>query len=341
LKIMISQEIVLRKRPVGIPQESDFELVEASLRELREGEILIRNIYLSVDPYMRGRMRDRKSYTPPFQLGKIVPGGCVGKIIRSNSDKFPVGGYVLSYAGWREYYLSDGSDLTRIDAAALPIQAYLGVAGMPGMTAYVGLLDIGQPQENETVFVSAASGAVGSIVCQIARIKGCRVVGSAGSDQKVDWLVHELGVDSAFNYKKVTDLSAELHDRCPNGIDIYFENVGGAHLQAAIANMNNFGRIPVCGMISQYNLDESQPGPSNITSIVGKRLLLKGFIVSDHTDRLPQFMKDMTGWIQSGEIKWKETIMEGIENTPKAFIGLFKGDNLGKMLVRVGPDPED
>jgi NADPH-dependent curcumin reductase CurA len=338
---MISQEIVLRKRPVGIPQESDFELVEASLRELREGEILIRNIYLSVDPYMRGRMRDRKSYTPPFQLGKTVPGGCVGKIIRSNSDKFPVGGYVLSYAGWREYYLSDGSDLTRIDATALPIQAYLGVAGMPGMTAYVGLLDIGQPQENETVFVSAASGAVGSIVCQIAQIKGCRVVGSAGSDQKVDWLVNELGVDSAFNYKKAANLSAELRDRCPDGIDIYFENVGGTHLEAVLTNMNTFGRIPVCGMISQYNLTEDQPGPSNLSSMIGKRLLLKGFIVSDHYDRLPQFRSDMTGWIQAGKIKWKETILEGIENTPKAFIGLFKGDNLGKMLVRVGPEPTD
>jgi len=313
-------------------------LVEVPLKQPGDGEILIRNIFLSVDPYLRGRMRDRKSYTPSFQIGETIPAGCVGIIIQSNNDRFQVGEHVLSYAGWQEYYLSDGSDLTQIDAHVLPVQAYLGVAGMPGMTAYVGLLDIGLPQENETVYVSAASGAVGSIVCQIAKIKGCRVVGSAGSDQKVEWLLNELGVDSAFNYKKVADLSAELGQHCPDGIDIYFENVGGEHLQAVLDNMNAFGRIPVCGMISQYNLTETQPGPTNLSSIIGKRLMLKGFIVSDHHDRLPHFMKDMTGWIRSGEIKWKETILEGIENTPKAFIGLFNGDNLGKMLVHLTPD---
>jgi len=336
----ISREIVLRKRPIGIPDGSDFGVVEVPVGQPGDGEVLVQNIYVSVDPYMRGRMIDRKSYTPPFQLGETVTGGCVGKIISSNTDQFQVGEYVMGFAGWREYYLSNGSDLTRVDPSAVPIQAYLGVTGMPGMTAYIGLLDIGQPKADETVYVSAASGAVGSIVCQIAKIKGCRVVGSAGSDQKVAWLIDELGLDSAFNYKKAVNLTAELRDQCPNGIDIYFENVGGEHLEAVLTNMNPFGRVPVCGMISQYNETEAQPGPSNLASIIGKRLLLKGFIVSDHYDQLPQFTNDMMGWIREDKIKWKETIFEGIENTPKAFIGLFTGENLGKMLVRVGPDPD-
>ncbi len=335
----ISREVHLRKRPNGMPDESDFEIVEVPVGKPRDGEVLVRNIYVSVDPYMRGRMIDRKSYSPPFQLGETITGGCVGQIVLTNTNKFQVGEYVLSQKGWREYYLSDGSGLTRVDPSAAPIRAYLGVLGMPGMTAYVGLLDIGKPKENESVYVSAASGAVGSIVCQIARIKGCRVVGSAGSDQKVAWLLNEIGVDAAFNYKKAENLTAELKNHCPEGIDIYFENVGGKHLEAALANMNPFGRIPVCGMISQYNQTDDQPGPRNLSSIVGKRLLLKGFIVSDHIDQLPQFYRDMLGWIREGKIKWEETIVEGTQNIPKAFIGLFKGENLGKMLVRVGPDP--
>jgi hypothetical protein len=335
----ISREVHLRKRPIGMPDESDFQIVEVPIGKPRDGEVLVQNIYVSVDPYMRGRMIDRKSYSPPFQLGETITGGCVGQVVLTNTDKFQVGEYVLSQKGWREYYLSDGGGLTRVDPSVVPIQAYLGVTGMPGMTAYVGLLDIGKPKENETVYVSAASGAVGSIVCQIAKIKGCRVVGSAGSDQKVAWLLNKIGVDAAFNYKKAENLTAEIKKHCPEGIDIYFENVGGKHLEAALASMNPFGRIPVCGMISQYNQTEDQPGPKNISSIIGKRLLLKGFIVSDHIDQLPQFYRDMLGWIREGKIKWEETIVEGTQNIPKAFIGLFKGENLGKMLVRVGPHP--
>jgi NADPH-dependent curcumin reductase CurA len=213
--------------------------------------------------------------------------------------------------------------------------------GMPGITAYVGLLDIGQLQEGETVFVSAASGAVGSVVCQIAKIKGCYVVGSAGSEQKVNWLLSDAGIDAAFNYKESGDLAAELARACPNGIDVCFENVGGDHLEAAIQHMNNLGRIVVCGMISQYNATEPVPGPGNLSYVIGRRLTLRGFIVSDHYDRLPQFYADMGKWIDQGKIKWRETIIEGIENAPRAFIGLFKGDNLGKMLVKVGPDPAD
>jgi NADPH-dependent curcumin reductase CurA len=241
--------------------------------------------------------------------------------------------------GWREYFLSDGSDITRIDPDLAPIQAFLGIAGMPGLTAYVGLLDIGKPKAGDTVFVSAASGAVGSVVCQIAKINGCRVVGSAGSDEKVAWLLAEAGVDAAFNYKQVNNLTAELGRLCPNGIDVYFENVGGKHLEAALANMNDFGRIVVCGMISTYNATAPQPGPRNLGTIIGKRLLLQGFIVSDRYDRLTEYHADLANWIAEDKITWRETIVEGLENAPQAFIGLFTGQNFGKMLVKVGPDP--
>jgi NADPH-dependent curcumin reductase CurA len=322
-----------------MPKESDFELVRASLAAPGAGEMLVRNIYTSVDPYMRGRMVDRKSYVPPFRLGEPLTGGCVGQVVRSEGGPFQVGDYVLGMQGWREYYVSDGAGLNKIDPRIAPVQAFLGIVGMPGLTAYVGLLDIGQPQPGETVFVSAASGAVGSVVCQIAKIKGCRVVGSAGSDEKIAWLKDVAGVDAAFNYKEVGDLSAELGRLCPQGVDVYFENVGGAHLQAALEHMNSFGRVAVCGMISQYNATGAQPGPSNLSYVIGKRLMLKGFIVSDHYDRLPQFYADMGGWIAQGKVKWQETVIEGLENAPRAFIGLFKGENLGKMLVKVGPDP--
>jgi NADPH-dependent curcumin reductase CurA len=334
-----SREIWLKSRPVGLPSEGDFELVQVPVPEPTEGQVLVRNIYISVDPYMRGRMVDRKSYAPSFQMGQPLTGGCVGQVVQSRSDALQVGDHVLGMQGWREYYASDGSNLMKIDSTIAPIQSYLGAVGMPGMTAYVGLMDIGQLKEGETVFVSAASGAVGSIVCQIAKIKGCRVVGSAGSDEKVHWLLEAARVDAAFNYKEVQDLTAELGRYCPDGIDIYFENVGGQHLEAALTHMNNYGRVVLCGMISQYNVTEPQPGPTNLALSIGRRLTLKGFIVSDHYDRLPQFHSDMSRWIAEGRITWKETIVEGIENAPKAFIGLFKGDNFGKMLVRIGPAP--
>jgi NADPH-dependent curcumin reductase CurA len=334
----ISHEIQLRKRPVGIPTEDDFDVVEVPVRKPEDGEILVQNVYISVDPYMRGRMIDHESYIPPFQLGETITGGSVGKIVLSNSDKFQEGEYVLNFEGWREYFVSNGDGLTKVDPVIAPIQSFLGAMGMPGMTAYVGLLNIGQPQENETVYVSAATGAVGSIVCQIAKLKGCRVVGSAGSDEKVEWLLNEIGIDGAFNYKKAENLMVELQKQCPNGIDIYFENVGGAHLEAVLFNMNSFGRIPVCGMISQYNQTIPEPGPRNLGIIIEKRLLIQGFIVSDHNDQLPQFQADMMRWIREDKIKWEETIIEGIENTPKAFIGLFTGEKLGKMLVRVTKD---
>jgi NADPH-dependent curcumin reductase CurA len=255
--------------------------------------------------------------------------------MQSQDEKFQAGDYVLGRKGWREYYVSDGTDLTKIDPNLAPVQTYLGTLGMPGLTAYVGLLDIGRPKAGETVFVAAAAGAVGTVVCQIAKLQGCRVVGSAGAPDKVAWLREVAGIDAAFNYKDVGSLTAELGKHCPNGIDVYFENVGGAHLEAALDHMNSFGRIVLCGMISHYNETTPSSGPRNLRLAVRKRLTLQGFIVSDHLDRQAQFYNDMGAWIAAGKIKWQETIIAGIENAPEAFIGLFKGDNVGKMLVKL------
>ena len=330
----VSREIRLKHRPVGLPSESDFELVTVPMPTPGTGEVLVRNLYMSVDPYMRGRMLDQPSYVQPFQVGQPLDGGCVGAVVQSQGRKFQVGDHVLGRKGWREYYVSDGAELTKIDPNLAPVQTYLGTLGMPGLTAYVGLLDIGRPKAGETVFVSAAAGAVGTVVCQIAKLKGCRVVGSAGSPDKVAWLREVAGVDAAFNYKEVGSLTAELGKHCPNGLDVYFENMGGAHLEAALEHINSFGRIVLCGMISHYNETTPSSGPRNLRFAVRKRLTLTGFIVSDHLERQAQFYADMGAWIAADKIKWQETIMAGIENAPKAFIGLFKGENVGKMLVR-------
>jgi NADPH-dependent curcumin reductase CurA len=318
-----------------MPREEDFELVEVAVPEPGEGQVRVRNRYLSVDPYMRGRMRGRSGYLGAFALGEPLEGGCVGQVEASRNAAFAEGDVVLGFRGWREAYVTDGSDLVKVDPGIVPIQAYLGTMGMPGMTAYVGLFDIGGLKEGETVFVSGAAGAVGSVACQIAKIRGCRVVGSAGSDAKVAWLQEEAGVDAAFNYRTVNDLSAELGRHFSDGIDVYFDNVGGAHLEAALSRMKLHGHIVLCGMISQYNAAQPEPGPSSLFMAVVRRLTLRGFIVSDHQDRRDAFLADMAGWIATGKIRWKETILEGIENTPRAFIGLFTGENLGKMLVKV------
>lgn len=334
-----SKEIRLKNRPEGLPAKSDFELTEVSLPAINEGELLVQNIYMSVDPYMRGRMYDRKSYVPPFQIGKPLEGGCVGRVTESKNEGFKVGDYVLSMLGWREYFVSGGDGLTKIDPSLAPAQAYLGAVGMTGMTAYVGLLHIGELKEGQTVFVSAAAGAVGSIVCQIAKLKGCYVVGSAGSDEKVAWLVEEAGIDAAFNYKATDDVIAEVGRHFPKGIDVYFENVGGVHLEAALEHMNPGGHIVMCGMISMYNDVKAVPGPVRMPYIIQKKLTVKGFIVMDHLDKFNSFIADMGKWTAEGKIKWQETIIDGIENAPAAFIGLFKGENFGKMIVKVGPEP--
>ena len=335
----LSREVRLRNRPEGLPSESDFELAEVVMPEIGEGQMLVRNIYMSVDPYMRGRMHDRESYIPPFQIGKPLEGGSIGQVIESKNVRFETGDYVQSMQGWREYFVTSGEGLSKIDPNIASIQTFLGTLGMPGLTAYVGLLHIGKLREGETVFVSAASGAVGSIVCQIAKRKGCTVIGSAGSDEKVSWLLAEAGIDAAFNYKKVDNIVTEVGRRSPKGIDVYFENVGGVHLEAALEHMNTYGRLVMCGMISIYNATEPIPGPVNLYYATTKRLTIQGFIVTDHFDKLPRFYADMGKWIAEGKIQWKETIVEGIENAPQAFIGLFKGENFGKMLIKIGPVP--
>jgi NADPH-dependent curcumin reductase CurA len=331
----ISHEIRLKKRPVGMANSDDFEIFTVEIPEIAKGQILVRNEYLSVDPYMRGRMGERETYIAPFELGKPLEGGSVGQVIESRSEKYQEGDYVLSSMGWREFFVSDGERLVQIDPNAAPIRYYLGILGIPGFTAYVGLLDIGKPKEGETVFVSTAAGAVGSLVCQIAKIKGCRVVGSTGSEEKAAWLEQKAGIDAAFNYKTTEDLWEELQKHCPKGIDVYFDNVGGLHLEAAIESMNNHGRIVLCGMISVYNATRPPRAPRNLVSAIPKRLSLLGFIIHDHNDRLPQFQHDMGRWIKEGRIHWKETIVQGLENAPKAFCGLFTGDNFGKMLVKL------
>jgi NADPH-dependent curcumin reductase CurA len=330
----MAREIRLAARPFGLPKESDFELAESSVPEPEDGQILVRNLLMSVDPYMRGRMNDVKSYTPPFKLGAPLEGGAVGRVERSRNPDFKAGDHVSNNLGWREAFVSDGRGLSRIDPSVAPLTAYLSALGGTGLTAYVGLLDIGKPKPGETVFVSAAAGAVGSLVGQIAKIKGCRVVGSAGSRAKVDFLRNELRFDAAINYHE-ENLEEALARHCPDGIDVYFDNVGGDHLQAALGLMNPFGRIPACGMISQYNNTTPAPGPNNLTNIVRSRLTLQGFIISDHLDRRPAFIAEMGAWLREGKVKSRETIVEGLENAPHALIGLLQGENTGKMLVKL------
>jgi NADPH-dependent curcumin reductase CurA len=332
----VNREIRLAARPVGFPKDSDFELAEAPVPAPADGEVLVRNVYMSVDPYMRSRMNDTKSYVPGFQVGEPLQGGAVGQVLESRSDALAPGDWVNSMNGWREYYVAEGSSLMKVDPGLAPPEKALGVLGLTGLTAYVGLLDLGRPKEGETVFVSAASGAVGSIVGQIAKIKGCRVVGSAGSAEKVAH-AREIGFDEAFDYKQ--EPFADALDRlCPEGIDVYFENVGGDHLEAALPRMRLFGRVVLCGLISQYNDTEQRPGPSLAPALVN-RLTIRGFIISDHLDRVPDFLRDMSGWLAEGRVVDEQTVVEGIENAPAAFMGLLRGENRGKMLVRVGPDP--
>jgi NADPH-dependent curcumin reductase CurA len=327
-----SREIRLVARPRGRPQESDFEVAVAELPDPGEGELLIRNSYVSVDPYMRPRMNDVRSYVPPFALGEAMTGGAVGRVEASNSPQWPEGAWVVHNLGWREWAVSDGRGLLPVDPAAAPLSTALGVLGMPGFTAYHGLLAIGQPQEGETVFVSAAAGAVGSAAGQIAKLRGCRVIGCAGSSEKVAWL-RELGFDEPFDYHEV-----DAREALADGIDIYFDNVSGPLLEAAIGALRVRGRIVACGSISHYNAERAEPGPRNMFQIVTKRLRMQGFIISDHYGQFPEFVAEMGAWVRDGAVRYRETVVEGIDAAPRAFIGLLEGENIGKMLVKVGPD---
>jgi len=330
-----SREIRLVARPVGFPGEDLFEIAETAIPDPGEGQLLVRNAYFSVDPYMRPRMNDVRSYVAPFTLGEAMTGGAVGRVAVSRNPAFEAGEWVLHPLGWREWALSDGSGMRRIDAGAAPVSTALGVLGMPGFTAYYGLFELGGPKEGETVFVSGAAGAVGSAAGQMAKIAGCRVIGSAGSDDKVAWL-RELGFDHAFNYRERRARDG-LAEAAPEGIDIYFDNVGGEHLEAAIGKMRTNGRVVMCGSISRYNDAEPAPGPSNLFMVVTKRLRLQGYIISDHFDRFGSFYEQAQEWVRDGRLRYRETVIEGIENAPGAFLGLLRGENIGKMLVKVGP----
>ena len=332
--LLKTREIVLTRRPVGLPKVDDFAVREVSLPELGEDEVLVENVSLSVDPYMRGRMVDRRSYTPPFQVGEALTGGAIGRVAASNHGDFEKGDHVESHYGWREAFVAKPRGLRKLGDLQAPASAYLGVLGMPGMTAYVGLLDVGALAEGERVFVSGAAGAVGSAVGQIAKIKGCTVVGSAGSAEKVRHLVDVLGFDHAFDYHD-GHLERQIFAGSPEGVDVYFDNVGGDHLQAALNCMRPGGRLPLCGAISQYNATAPVPGPNNLAIAIGMGLTLKGFIVSSFGHRRADFERDMTAWVTSGRLKYDETVFKGLDNMAEAFIGLFTGANTGKMVVNL------
>jgi len=330
-----SQQIVLSSRPDGVPTKDNFSLATAELSPIGNGEILVRNQWMSVDPYMRGRMKASDSYVPAFEIDKALEGGCIGEVVESNNKHFQVGDQVLGNLGWRELWKSDGKGVQKLDPELAPIQTYLGALGMTGLTAWVGLKRIAKLRSGSRVFVSAASGAVGSMVCQIAKANDCKVIGSAGTDEKIKWLKEKAGVDAVINYKTTDNLTEELGKLAPEGIDVYFDNVGSDHLEAAIDHMNDFGCIVCCGMISTYNATQPPSAPRNLFKIIGKRLRMQGFIVRDHTDDFDSFIKDISPLIKTGKIVWEETVTDGLENAPDAFIGLFEGDNLGKSLVKI------
>ncbi|MBI5550340.1 MAG: NADP-dependent oxidoreductase [Desulfobacterales bacterium] len=326
-------QVLLARRPEGQVQTSDFKIVETPLPDIADGQLLVRNHYLSLDPYMRGRMSAAKSYAQSVNIGEVMVGGTVGQVVASRHAGFKVGDHVVGFLGWQLYGVSDGTALIRIDTSGIPLSAYLGVMGMPGATAYVGLMDIGQPKPGETVVVSAASGAVGSVVGQIAKIKGCRAVGIAGGPDKCTYVVKELGFDACIDYKQGR-LAEDLAKAAPKGIDVYFENVGGPIFDTVLTRMNPFGRIPLCGLISQYNAIEPY-GLKNVGSLLINRIKLQGFIVSDHLVRWPEAFEDIGQWLKEGRIKYRESIAQGIENAPAAFIGLLAGKNFGKQLVKL------
>ncbi len=331
----LSREIRLKSRPSGLPSADNFELASVDLPDPGPGQVQVKNTWMTVDPYMRGRMNDVRSYTPPFQLGAALQGGAVGEVTASNDPSLKAGDLVQSFFGWREAFNAPANAVQKLETHGLPPQAFLGFAGMPGLTAYVGLIRIAELKDGDVVFVSGAAGAVGSVACQIAKIKGHTVIGSAGGAEKVAFL-KEIGVDQAIDYKAERDLTAALMRAAPSGIDVYFENVGGAHMEAALMAANPFGRFALCGMISDYNNTDLGAGVRGLVAAVGKSLTLKGFIVSNHTDMQSAFVADLAKWVAEGKIISRETVKEGIENAPAAFLGLFRGENLGKMLVRLG-----
>lgn len=332
-------QIRLASRPSGWVTADNFTLTEEAVLQPADGEVLVRNIYMSVDPYMRGRMNDVKSYIPPFQVGEVLQAGVVGQVVESRFDGLKEGDLVTGMLGWENYSVSDGRLVRQIPSGAVPLSYHLGILGMPGMTAYIGLMKIAAAKPGDTVFVTAASGAVGSVVGQLARIHGCRVAGSAGSDDKVALLTDEFGYDAGFNYKTCESLPDAVREACPKGVDVLFENVGGDIFEAVLWNMRDYGRVALCGMISDYNMEDPQPGPRGMMLIIGRRLSIRGFIVSDHPKWCEEYVKKAIGWLKEGKLSYRESIAEGLENAPQAFIDLLKGRNVGKQIVQLA-DPE-
>ena len=332
----MNRQITLASRPVGYPKESDFNLVEVPVPAPEDGEVLVKTIYLSVDPYMRGRINASKSYAANVEIDEVMIGGVIAQVIASKHPNFQIGDIVNANIGWQEYGVAAGDGLRKIDPTIAPISAGAGILGMPGLTAYFGLLEVGKLQERETVFVSGAAGAVGSVVGQIAKIKGCRVVGSAGTDEKVAYIVDELGFDDAFNYKEVTDYHEELQKLLPDGIDVYFDNVGGAITDVVFPNLRIKGRVVICGQISQYNLEKPETGPRFLWHMITKRARIEGFLVSEFADQHAEALVEMSEWLRQGKLKYHETIEDGgIESAPAAFISMLKGGNIGKQLVKI------
>lgn len=332
--LMKNKQILLANRPAGMPSEDNFRIIETEVPQPKAGEALIRTLYLSVDPYMRGRMDDRKSYIAPFEVNEVITGGGIGEVIESRSPAFQPGDIVTGMLGWQLYSVATAQELVKIDPTLAPVTTALGMLGMPGLTAYFGLLEIGRPKEGETVVVSGAAGAVGMTVCQIAKIKGCRVVGIAGSDEKNQYLEHELWVDATINYK-AGDMRQALKDACPEGVDVYFDNVGGEVSDAVMPLINKGARIPICGQISLYNLAKLDVGPRVQPYLLVKSALMQGFIITDYAPRFSEGITQLVRWKAEGKLKYAENIVEGFENAPRAFLGLFKGENLGKQLVKV------
>jgi NADPH-dependent curcumin reductase CurA len=332
-----NRQVLLKRRPNGMPVPDDFDIVDSPITELADGQVLLRGIYLSLDPYMRGRISGQRSYAQPTAIGDVIEGRVVGQVAQSRHPGVREGDYAFGGLGWQTHGVLDGASLTKLDPAAAPLSTALGILGMPGLTAYVGLKTIGQPKAGETVVISAASGAVGAVAGQLAKRDGCRVVGVAGGADKCAYVVEELGFDACLDHRS-RDLGAALDAACPKGIDVYFENVGGAVQAAVFPRLNDFGRMIMCGMISEYNDIEPRPGPS-LTSVVRKRLKVQGFIVSDNAGLRPEYLAIAAPLVRASQLKYREDVVEGIDNAPTAFIGLLQGKNFGKLIVRLGPDP--
>ncbi len=330
----------LASRPVGEPTMENFELVTVDRPEPGHGEVLVKTLYQSVDPYMRGRMRDAESYAEPWDVGDPMKAGVVGEVIESEADEFDAGDVVTGDLLWAEHAVADADELQRVNPELGPISTALGVLGMPGVTAYWGLLDVGDPNPGDTVVVSAAAGAVGSVVGQLARINGARVVGTAGSDEKTDWLTEELGFDAAINYKTTDDLSSAVDEACPDGIDVYFDNVGGPITDAVWPRLNEHARVAVCGQISLYNETSVPTGPRKLAQLIQTRAKVEGLLVSDYENRWGEALERLSKFVRNDEIRYRENVVEGFENAPDAFLGLFEGENIGKQLVKVAERDE-